>query len=131
METVFKVGDRVFHLQHGWGEVTIIDTEQAYPIIVCFDNANEMYTFTKEGRVNSWDKTPTLSFTEYTLQGFSQERPIVLPEVGELCLVKDYKSDNWLVKEFFEYRDGLFICKAPNRQGVSKWKYMKRIKILD
>jgi hypothetical protein len=125
---MFKVGDKVFHLQHGWGEVTIIDTKQAYPIIVCFDN-NEMYSFTKEGRVIKSDKTPTLSFTEYTLEGFSQEKPIELPEVGELCLVRDSDEDLWLAVVFKSYnKDEKYPFVSGDYFG---YKQMKRIKILD
>jgi hypothetical protein len=130
METVFKVGDKVYHLQYGWGEVTSIYAEQDYPIVVGF-NSGKGRAFTKNGYLNSFDKTPTLSFTEYTLQGFTQERSILLPEVGELCLVKDYNDDTWLVREFAEYRHGLFICQAVHGRGEVEWKYMKRIKILD
>jgi hypothetical protein len=128
MKTIFKVGDKVFHLQHGWGEVTIIDTEESYPITVCFNN-NEMYRFTKEGRVNSWEKTPTLSFTEYTLQGFTQERPIVLPEVGELCLMRDFDDEVWTAVIFKSYnKDEKYPFISDVYEG---YKQLKRIKILD
>ncbi len=132
MKTNFKVGDKVFHLQHGWGEVTIIDTEESYPITVCFNN-NEMCRFTKEGRVNSWEKTPTLSFTEYTLQGFTQERPIVLPEVGELCLVRDVDSQNWYAKYFLKYENFKYYCYGFSEYPKDALHYnqLKRIKILD
>jgi hypothetical protein len=118
METVFKVGDKVFHFQHGWG------------IVTGFTQSIMKVKFTKSDKFFEIDNK-LLSFTEYTLQGFSQEKPIVLPEVGEVCLVKDFESDGYLVREFAEYRDGLFICRAANRQGYIEWKYMKRIKILD
>jgi hypothetical protein len=126
---MFKVGDKVFHLQHGWGEVTIIDTEQAYPITVFFNN-NEMYTFTKEGCVNSWDKTPTLSFTEYTLQGFTQERPIELPEVGELCLVRDIDIEDWHCVKFKERNKNRMPHQFIDSTNAG-WGQIKRIKILD
>jgi len=126
---MFKVGDKVYHLQHGWGEVTTIDTKQSYPIIVCLDNF-EMYSFTIEGCVNSFDKTPTLSFTEYTLQGFSQERPIELPEIGELCLVRDNDEDLWVLKCFRGYYPSLEKPFVTSPRNVY-YKQLKRIKILD
>jgi hypothetical protein len=134
MKTIFKLEDKVFHLQHGWGEVIIIDTEESYPITVCF-NDSEMYRFTKEGRKNSWDKTPTLSFTEYTLQGFTQERPIVLPEVGELCLARNDDHENWLVCKFIEYSTISIHPFVVNMQmftlDTNCFRQLKRIKILD
>jgi hypothetical protein len=118
---IFKVGDRVFHIEYGWGEII----EE----INCYDNLKIAF----DKKVESWDwfDKSYISFTEYTLQGFSQERPIELPEVGELCLVRDYNDDTWLAREFAEYRHGLFICQAVHGQGEVEWKYMKRIKILD
>lgn len=118
MKEVFKEGDRVFDLVYGWGKVI----NSTCPITVKFSEYTVDYY--KKDLVK-------LSFTEYTLQGFSQERPIKLPEVGELCLVRYYEDDTWSVREFAEYRHGLFICQAFHSQGEVEWKYMKRIKILD
>lgn len=121
MKEVFKKGDRIFHIQFGWG--VIIEE------INCHGNLK--IAFDKPVPQWDWFDVSFISFTEYTLQGFSQERPIELPEVGELCLVRDYNDDTWLAREFAEYRHGLFICKAVHYQGEVEWKYMKRIKILD
>ena len=118
MESIFKVEDKVYHILYGWGCVTEITN---HSIVVDF-NGEQVFGF-------SDDKL--FSFTEYTLQGFTQERPIELPEVGELCLVRDDDSLPWRAREFAEYRHGLFICRAVHGQGEVEWKYMKRIKILD
>ena len=130
-ETVFKVGDKVFHFQYGWGEVTKIDEEGTFPILVFFTNndGNEVTaSFTLDGRYFE-NSIQTLSFTEYTLQGFSQERPIKLPEVGELCLVRDYDGEEWKVVTFKEYNSrDKYPYVSINGTG---WKQMKRIKILD
>ena len=115
---LFKEGDRVFDFKYGWGFVH----DARCPIIVRFSEYTVSY---------AKKDLKTLSFTEYTLQGFSQERPIVLPGVGELCLVRDDDDNAWLVREFVEYRYGLFICRAAHSPGNLEWKYMKRIKIID
>jgi hypothetical protein len=125
----FKVGDRVYHASYGWGVVASIDGDEYNPINVKFDVF--IISFTKDGKEDINESNSLLSFTEYTLQGFTQERPIVLPEVGELCLVRDYETDSWLVREFAKYEHGLFICKAVHSEKYVEWKYMKRIKILD
>jgi hypothetical protein len=123
---IFKAGDRVFDIVWGWGVVT---SRTGRHIEVKFES--DIYqAFTHDGKYKT-DSKPTLSFTEYTLQGFSQERPVILPEVGELCLVKDYKTDSWLVRVFAEYKHGLFICKEVDGEDEVKWNYIKRIKILD
>ncbi len=117
METVFKEGDKVFHINCGWG---IIDKISDYIIDVKFPVMN----------VIGFNNDSLLSFTEYTLQGFSQERPITLPEVGELCLVRDHNEFSWIAKEFVRYESN---SKYPYIAGKEKdaYKQMKRIKILD
>lgn len=70
---VFKRGDRVFHHTYKWGKV-IKTREEAYKgetiVVVAFEDKEAgMVNFQGRGIL-------LLSFTEYTLQGFSQERPI-------------------------------------------------------
>ena len=70
---MFKVGDRVFNYQYGWGT---INEELTKYIFVLFDNCKSVsIPFSKDGKETSRSERPTLSFTEYTFQGFSQERP--------------------------------------------------------
>ena len=70
---MFKVGDRVFNYQYGWGT---INEELTKFILVVFDNCKSVsIPFYKDGKETSRSERPTLSFTEYTLEGFSQERP--------------------------------------------------------
>ena len=76
METIFKIGDRVFDIRFGWGEVKEIQEEGIHVVRVDFDNCSSSYT--KDGKGYHTDLSPLLSFTEYDLVngGFSQERPI-------------------------------------------------------
>jgi hypothetical protein len=129
---IFKVEDKVFHYGFGWGKIDFIDDEQNdypdYPILVIFKSGLE-HTFTLDGKFELTDINPTLSFTEYTLEGFSQERPIVLPEVGELCLVRDSDRETWMTVQFKKYD------KTKPSQFIDSnnkcWNQLKRIKILD
>ena len=85
---IFTVGDRVFDAAFGWGEVFSYDTDSYYPVIVNFDiGGRKAYTW--DGRLNRI-ANPTLSFTEYTLQGFTQERQIKFPCAGAFGIM-DYK----------------------------------------
>ena len=75
---IFKVGDRVFDIDYGWGEVTethYIETT-LYPILVKFQTSSVYYTL--DGKWAHGDSYLKLSFTEYDFVngGFSQERPI-------------------------------------------------------
>jgi len=113
---MFKVGDKVFHYKQGWGIVT--DYTQFLMRV----------EFTKSAQFLEKDDK-LLSFTEYTLQGFSQERPIILPEVGELCLVSDGEDRTWILKEFIRYEPKLSVPYFT--KGNVPYRLMKRIKILD
>ena len=79
-ETVFKVGDKVFCIVNGWGTVTKIYEEGTFPIQVtttALSGGKGLCSYTLDGKYFSIESpTPTLSFTEYTLQGFSQENSI-------------------------------------------------------
>ena len=63
---MFEVGDKVYHIKYGWG---IIEEKKDDDILSRFDE----YTV--------WNNSDNnlLSFTEYTFQGFSQERPNETP----------------------------------------------------
>ena len=123
----FKEGDRVYHVEYGWGEVGYIPNIN-FPLVVAFSE-DEVISFTPDGRETTESKQSLLSFTEYTLQGFTQERPVVLPEVGELCLVRDKDNHSWTVKEFVGY---IPTAEFPYiTEHEVPYAQMKRIKILD
>ncbi len=128
---IFKVEDKVFHYGFGWGKIDFIDDEpNDYPIIVVFNPGKEE-TFTLDGKFDLTDINPTLSLTEYTLEGFSQERPIELPEVGELCLVRDTDNEDWTLRMFRNYHKCFFYTQETDDYFSRGYKQLKRIKILD
>lgn len=128
-EEIFKLGDRVFHIEYGWGVVRFNESVN-FPLLVKF-NEGEVISFTLDGREMEESKQPLLSFTEYTLQGFSQERQIVLPEFGELCLVRSKDNEDWIC-EYFQCLNDLGEYVTMNGDSdISYWSQIKRIKILD
>lgn len=75
---IFKIGDRVFDIKHGWGTVALRLKESEDPYYrwrVDFTYHRESYTDEGESKIS--DAYRSLSFTEYDLinGGFSQERP--------------------------------------------------------
>ena len=86
---MFKVGDKVFSCQFGWGEIKRIRETIDYPLDVSFGKGL-VNSYTKCGRYFDEDLQPTLSFTEYDLVngGFSQERPKE-DMIGKLVRVLD------------------------------------------
>lgn len=105
METVFKTGDRVYEgvRFQSWGTVTETEKDTFFSIIVQFDNLDNAISFTLDGRYKS-NEPPTLSFTEYDLVkvGFSQERPEILPEKGDIVWVRDSEDEAWKIVHFIQ-----------------------------
>lgn len=125
-QTIYKIGDVVFHWKYGKGVVESL----------VYDNYQEIrfkgyrITFSKDGRLAN-ESTPTLSFTPYNFidGGFSQERPIELPDIGEQILVSDNNEitdlTKWVFRNFVKY------C-TENEYPVithdSNFKFFKRLR---
>lgn len=116
MKTIFKKGDKVFDIRWGWGYIIEInnDKTELFPIIVRFENEesnDESYTLS--GRY--WRKEPQfLSFTEYTLEGLSQERPEELPNKGDIVWIRNEFPSEWEI--------GYFLKKEGNTYYISSSK---------
>lgn len=93
-ETIFKVGDEVYHYEYGRGFIAFIYTGL---INVKFDSMSKTLNFTIKEAIK------LLSFTPYDLVsgGFSQERPKIdpNPQVDHLQLVYVIgKYDDWIMR---------------------------------
>jgi histidinol-phosphate/aromatic aminotransferase/cobyric acid decarboxylase-like protein len=117
MKTIFKVGDKVFDYQFGWGEVVAISGTD-HPIRVIYDSIESGYFYSKDGEFRDKCINPTLSFTEYTLKGFSQERP-ELPEKGDVVWVRNFEIDPWEVAHFIEKQDHFYLVNPNNPYNES------------
>lgn len=128
---IFREKDRVFHLQYGWGTVESAVKENAadiYCVDVKFEDSHS--SFTEDGKEFDEDLVATLSFTEYTLDGFSQKRPVELPEKGEPILVKNNNHDEWFLAYFEKEEEGYFIAKHP-KLVEERWLHIQRFKFID
>jgi hypothetical protein len=101
---IFKKGDKVYDHAYGWGEVIMDDDGSVYPLIVEFACKEENYT--PEGCLYEDQFNPILSFTEYTLEGFSQVRPDKpLPfKVGDVCYFRSKDDVVWVTNVFEKLR---------------------------
>jgi hypothetical protein len=65
----FELGDKVFDILFGWGEVVRVHNEEemSFPIVVQFETYK--HTYTKEGVFSLAHKNPTLSHCEYSREG--------------------------------------------------------------
>ena len=125
-ETVFKTGDKVFCILNGHGVVVDIwDEDGADPVRVQFDKDEDGDDcgYTIDGRYYE-HITPTLSFTEYTLSGFSQERPMELPEKGEIIMVSNDEL-YWTTAQFNRYIPG---NNYPVAAGGGLYRSFKRLR---
>ena len=128
---IFRENDKVYHMQYGWGTVTSVIKEikaGAYCVDVEFENNSA--SFTEDGKEFDEDWVATLSFTEYTFDGFSQKRPVDLPEKGEPILVKNNNHNEWFLAYFEGAEKGYFIARHP-KLVEERWFDIKRFKFID
>jgi hypothetical protein len=90
---IFKKGDKVYDHAYGWGEVC---EHSCGELSVCVDFEDVEIGYHSKGCLEIGFK-PTLSFTEYTLEGFSQVRPKEpLPfKVGDVVYASDDGGFTW------------------------------------
>jgi hypothetical protein len=128
METIFKKGDKVFCLQlGGWGEVIKEENPELTPFTIRCSFPIGKASFTWDGRF--YEEAPsTLSFTEYTLDGFSQERPNEIPKPGDVVWVRDKQYDNWMItyfRRFSSYGPLKYGTNARNSDDIEQIYYYK------
>ena len=87
----FQKGDRVFDIRYGWGTVTIFDGD--HDAAIRFDNDTSDIYFSGRG-------IGTISFTEYTLEGFSSEKP--KPTWKSIYSEWSYDDSDLKYREFLE-----------------------------
>ena len=111
IDPIFKSGDKVYHYKYGWGEILRIDYSPVRRIIMDFENEVD---FSRE----MYNESNLLSFTEYRLEGFSQERPEELPKKGQIVWGKTEFFKEWYIGHFYEKRgDDYLISSNPNPTG--------------
>ena len=120
---IFKKGDKVFDHSYGWGVVESDSFSEDRPIWVNF--WGQKCSYTQDGREDS-ECAPTLSFTEYTLEGFSQERPEPLPEKGQLVYVRFDNDSTWEMRYFSHYDGEYYCCFLGQRKdgATHSWKQL-------
>ena len=123
---IFKLGDKVFCALIGHGIINRVSgtANDLYPIEVKYNNGVEFYTI--DGRYCK-AAFPTLSFIEYTLDGFSQNRPENLPEKGQVVWVRDDEDDEWLISHFVEQNGNFYGTTDANPfVGIieTNWRYL-------
>lgn len=100
---IFKIGDKVYNHKYGWGIVTSVGIFNGMPLYV-----------TEFNEVTGWFDDSSLSFTEYTLDGFSQERPINYEEYIEKWgkFWYDNEEEDFIIGKLKEIRLNGFVSEG-------------------
>ena len=125
---IFKKGDHVFHSAYGWGKVMSItnDYNNALPIEVEFYNW-DCELFTEDGRTAP-GMPLVLSFTEYSYDGFSLNRPEDNLKKGDIVWVRDDENDRWDINHFIHKINGSkypYVCSSDNDdENIVAFKFL-------
>lgn len=107
IDEVFKTNDRVYHHHYGWGIIKDIHYGVNKRILIEFDDTPNLVR-------EMFNEKPVLSFTEYKLVGFSQERPEELPNKGDIVWVRFDSDCRWVVGHFFGKEDDRYHISCNN-----------------
>jgi len=107
LDPIFKSKDRVYHYKYGWGTVMEIHNGVNQRILIEFDEVKNLIREMKA-------EENLLSFAEYTLKGFSQERPEELPNKGDIVWIRNEFPSEWEI--------GYFLKKEGNTYYISSSK---------
>jgi len=133
MKTIFKKGDKVYDSMLGWGEIINFNYLKWY-FEVLFDTGTSIY-YDENGALYDYENRnqfkPTLSFTEYTLEGFSLERPEEMPTKGQIVWVRDDKDDRYDINHFIykiENAKYPYVCSPDNdEENIKAFKFLTTI----
>jgi hypothetical protein len=122
---IFKEQDRVYHFLYGWGEVIkLLSNNNQSWVRVQFDKQ-------AKGFEDNFRDGFLLSFTEYTLEGFSQDRPEELPTKGQIVWVRDDKDDRYDINHFIykiENAKYPYVCSPDNdEENIKQFKFLTTI----
>ena len=117
-ESKFKVGDSVYLYPIGWGIIEIVNE---YDYKVYFHVINQ-------SRFISAEWINLLSFTEYMIEGISQDRSEVQPESGQIVWVRDSEYRDWQISHFVNMNTSLnhkyFCSHTNNDENIEGFIYL-------
>ena len=93
-----KIGDKVWDIRLGWGEIIEIGYTILYPITVKFDSIIDKYTF--EGKWAIKDKFPTLFWNEFKIPEKAFKKPLPNLEIDAKVLVRSEEETEWHRRHF-------------------------------
>lgn len=125
----FEIGDKVYSLRFGEGEVINIIKGMSNPVIVTFPLGNFLYT--RKGFLSKSDGTQDLYHGKPEIIEPPAPSRMASLTVDTKILVRDYEDAPWLKRYYKESANGKPRC-FPNGQdswssdgGYCEWNYWK------
>jgi hypothetical protein len=112
MVQIFKKEDKVFDIRRGWGIVCKIDID-FMEVEFKDKKGNNLVVWYQNDYSLSF-----LSFTEYTLEGFSQERPEELPKKGNIVWVRREFPSEWTIGHFHHKYNDRYYTSVDNKDST-------------
>ena len=114
MKTIFRIGDKVYDINYGWGKVVDVfdisfNTKPDYRVLVNFKqdfNKEISIYYSMDGSYRVGKSLPTLSFTEYDLVkgGFTQKRLIDYEKcIGKWGKFWDINEKRFIIGKLLKY----------------------------
>lgn len=120
IKIIWEVGQKVFDSRYGWGIINSVDDSDSYPVVIAFGDTYIRYS--KDGREYTCNKYPSLSFTNYIENKFSQDPKDatyeqIEPDFDWGCL--SAWCNDWIAKD----KDGIWYSYNSKPEIYSK-KYV-------
>ena len=112
MERIFEIGDKVFDIRYGWGEVESFENELDFEFIeVKFEDSLISYTLSGPEYYN--DELCLLSFTEYTLDGFTKDKPLEYSKyIGKWGMFWNNDKEEYIIGKLESYDGKWFVSES-------------------
>lgn len=128
-EDTFKVGDVVWCILHGKGEVTFVSEEDYYPVQIKFINGDHVW-YTTDGRYSE-EFQRTVFFSEPKIEALTT-RPFTPTLVGKKIVVTVYNGSSFVGEVVDEDKDLiLFQCDEYIKKKLIKELYILRENVVN
>jgi len=97
-----KVGDKVWSINYGWGEITEIYTGDTYPICVRFVGESGI-TYTLNGYIDEFDMNPTLFWDELQFEIPVKPKRKIKKKIEGWCNIYDDGASHFVGTDLFKF----------------------------
>lgn len=112
MERIFEIGDKVFDIRYGWGVVEGFEYDlNCESMEVKFENSLISYTIDAPEYFDG--ELCLLSFTEYTLDGFTKDKPLDYSKfIGKWGMFWNDAKKEYIIGKLESYDGKWFISES-------------------